>query len=223
MSTLAERVTALREKKGLNQSELGRRIRVSPQAIQKLEAGKTESPRFIVELARELGVSPDYLKTGVATTLTKVPGSSGKVESVPVRGTVKAGQWQAIEDWELEVDEHVPSSSEYPIDWQYAFIVEGESLNKIANSGDRLVCVDLIASGISIKDEDLVVVERSRDGGQLIERTAKRVRQTIRGIELWPESTHPAHQTPIEYLSNDDPEHNSVRILAKVIWILRKP
>lgn len=72
-----------------------------------------------------------------------------------------------------------------------------------------------------MEPNDLVIVERSRFNGQMIERTAKRIRQTISGFELWPESTEPNHQEPIKINGATDGEE--IRIVGKVLWILRKP
>lgn len=149
---------------------------------------------------------------------------SSNIGMVPIRGVVQAGHWQDVDLWGAdEMPEYVPSSGDYPIDWQFAYTVHGESLNRSAKDGDRLICVDLIKSGMPIEHDDLVVVERHRYGGQAVERMAKRVRQTTRGIELWPESDHPDHQEAIAYEPDGDPEHNHVTIVAKVLWIMHKP
>lgn len=197
-------------------------------AVGNWERGQGIKQENLRRIADVFDVSYEWLVMGrgeprnssVTTPLTK----SHNVGMVPVRGVVEAGNWQDVDPWGADdMPEYVPSSGDYPLEWQFAFVVHGESLNLSARDGDRLVCVDLIKSGISIADGDLVVVERKRFGGQMVERTAKRVRQTLRGIELWPESSHPAHQDPIAYELSDDPEHNHVEVIGKVIWILRQP
>jgi len=62
MDTIASRITAAREKLGLNQSELGRLLGVSPQSVQAWEAGKN-IPRHkrLVEIAQALGINPSSL------------------------------------------------------------------------------------------------------------------------------------------------------------------
>lgn len=155
-------------------------------------------------------------------SLTIPTDGSGKVASIPVLGFVKAGVWQDIEGWGVgTMDEFVPSASEYPTEWQYAYTVDGDSLNKIAQSGDRLICLDLGKSGAWFEDGDLVIAQRTRFGGQMIERSAKRVRQTTKGFELWPESTHPDHQKPISLELHG--ETDELRVVAKVLWILKRP
>ena len=213
----------------LSQSDLAERIGgVTRGAVGNWELGKGIKTANLQRIAEEFGVSFEWLTTGrgdplngaLTTSVTK----SVQPGPLPIRGVVEAGSWQDVESWGAEdMPEYVPSAGEYPLDWQMAFVIHGESVNRTARDGEQVVCLDLIKSGVDIQHDDLVIVERSRFGGQMIERTAKRVRQTASGIELWPDSTHPEHQTPIAYRPNGDPEHNSVRIIAKVIWVLRRP
>ena len=63
MTTFPPRLTAAREKRGLNQSELARRIGVTPQSVQAWESGKS-TPRDpkMKKLALELNVPASYLR-----------------------------------------------------------------------------------------------------------------------------------------------------------------
>ena len=61
---LGERVAAKRAERGWSQNQLAKRIGSTQQAVQKIEGGSTRNPRFIVELAQELGVSIEWLRTG---------------------------------------------------------------------------------------------------------------------------------------------------------------
>lgn len=151
----------------------------------------------------------------------KPEGTLGRFQQVRVIGSVKASSWQDVtEQMTNEEPRYVPSASDYPADWQYAFTVDGPSVNKTARDGDILICVDLIKSGADVVENDLVIVERTRFQGQMLERTAKRVRQAIAGPELWPDSNDPEFQDPIPLSAAEDDE---IRVSAKVIWVLRKP
>ncbi len=148
-------------------------------------------------------------------------GTLGRFQQVRIIGSVKASSWQDVtEQVNDEEAKYVPSASDYPADWQYAFTVDGPSVNKTARDGDILVCVDLVKSGVDVTENDLVIVERTRFHGAMLERTAKRVRKAIAGPELWPDSDDPEHQDPIPLAAADDDE---IRVSAKVIWVLRKP
>lgn len=62
---LGARIAALRRKQGLSQSHLAQQLGVSPSAIGMYEQGRREpSAALLVALARQFGVSTDYLLTG---------------------------------------------------------------------------------------------------------------------------------------------------------------
>ena len=64
---MGARIAALRREANLSQAELARRLRISPSALGMYEQGRREpSGAILVALARELGVSTDYLLTGRA-------------------------------------------------------------------------------------------------------------------------------------------------------------
>lgn len=142
---------------------------------------------------------------------------------VKVIGKVAANTWLDVEDMNFSYDDmySVPALTLYPDDWQFGLVVEGNCLNKIANDGDVLSCLNLLVSNESPIEGDLVIVERKRYGGQMVQRTAKRLRRSAQGYELWPESTDPLHQDPIlMYEGHNDEE---VTIIGKVLWIMRRP
>ena len=63
---LGSRIAALRREAGLSQAELARRLEVSPSALGMYEQERREpSVQTLVRLSRELGVTTDYLLTGV--------------------------------------------------------------------------------------------------------------------------------------------------------------
>lgn len=173
-------------------------------------------------LMRGKGPGPGAAANENRTPLDLVP-INKQVDQIPVSGRVAANTWLDVEDTAIDYDnvEYVPSLSGYPAAWQFAYRVDGNCLNKVANHNDVLVCLNVIASGEDVFEGDLVIVQRSRFGGQMIERTAKRVRRTSRGIELWPDSTDPAHQEPISL--SDKTSEIDAQIIGKVLWILRRP
>lgn len=200
---------------------MARRADVSYDNVLKYLAGQVKQPRgdIMGKLAKALGTTEAALRGFDNPTLTIAAGGAGKVQPVKVTGYVKAGIWQ---DARLEGPSmDVPSIGGYPVDMQTAYVVDGESLNRIARNGDVLVCLDLITSGVSIKDNDLVIVELLKHDGEFVDRSAKRVRRTKTGFELWPESDHPDHQEPL--VLNDVEDGIDMRVSAKVLWIIRKP
>ena len=216
-----ERMTAL----GTNAFQVAKKAVLGDSYVRDILRGRTASPNAanLGKLADALETTPSYLMGRDMGESTVRP-VAAKVEGVRVLGRVAANSWQTVED-DVEQDEEaverVPSVSGYPVEWQFGMIVEGNCLNKIAADGDRLVCLDLIKSQVDIAEDDLVIVERRKFGGLMRQLTAKRVKRTSQGFELWPESTDPAHQEPI--VLKDIPDDVEIRVWAKVLWILRKP
>lgn len=151
--------------------------------------------------------------------------SKPNIEFINVIGKVAANNWIDVEHMDFDYSDvfQVPTVSGYPPHLQFALIVDGNCLNKIAANGDVLVCLNLQSSDITPEPDDLVIVERRRYGGQMIERTAKRLKKTTSGLELWPESNDLAHQEPISLNTDHANDGIEVQIIGKVLWILRKP
>ena len=65
MHMLGARIAALRREAGMKQSELARRLRVSPSAVGMYEQGRREpSAELLLEISRVFGVSMEYLVAG---------------------------------------------------------------------------------------------------------------------------------------------------------------
>lgn len=185
------------------------------------------------QYARRFKVSVEWLlygtKPGATTEIGDLEPSPSQLGIIPIRGEVAAGVWREYDELAQDLGEPTDYAPTimlpgYPREQQFALIVKGESLNKIAPSGATLHCVELINGGAwDIQEGELVIVQRSKFQGQMIETTAKRVRKNG-DWELWPESDHPDYQEPlkvIDYQTEDCDEE--IRILAKVISITRKP
>ena len=63
MVSIGQRIKVLREKRGMSQSELSRRIHVTPQAIQSLEADPNPNRRtkHVIGIAAALDIDPRFL------------------------------------------------------------------------------------------------------------------------------------------------------------------
>ncbi|RCL01039.1 MAG: SOS-response transcriptional repressor [Candidatus Tokpelaia sp. JSC189] len=214
-------IRKLRKEIGLTQVQLAEKAGTTQPQIKRLELSERKlTKEWAEKLAPHLGVEPYQLLFSDGEGLKP---SNFSVGMIPVIGKVAANAWMAVGDMDFGFDdiELVPSAGGYPTNLQFALKVDGNCLNKIANNGDQLICLDIIKAGIDVAPNDLVIVERSRFNGQMVERTAKRIRQTAEGFELWPESNDPNHQEPIKVNGATDGEE--VRIVGKVLWILRKP
>lgn len=66
---MGERIARLRQSAGMSQAELAQRINISSSALGMYEQGRREPPGdILIALARELGVTTDYLLTGIPDT-----------------------------------------------------------------------------------------------------------------------------------------------------------
>jgi len=144
------------------------------------------------------------------------------ISSIPLVGDVQAGVWLEVDGFHGDEEEppRVPivPNPKYAGFKQWAVRVIGDSVNKRIDDGAFAHCVD-VECGRQPKDGDLVVVERLRDSGGLVETTIKEVRDADNGLELWPCSTNPAHNGPIQ-LGNGE-ESTSVAIKGFVIGAYR--
>ncbi|MBG6148323.1 SOS-response transcriptional repressor LexA [Labrenzia sp. EL_142] len=156
----------------------------------------------VAEIQRK---TPDLPKTGV-----------------PIVGEVAAGLWMeaALFETENALESTISYDIRFPAQSQFVVRVRGESLNRIAGNGDLLLCVDYLAAGIELKENDLVLVERSRDNGMTIERTAKRLVSLNGQSELMPESDDPRFQDTIFYREGDV-DHTEVKIKAKIVMVFK--
>lgn len=101
MTTLAIRLKSAREKKRLSQEALASRVGIKQQAIQRIEVGKVKSTGYVVQLARALGVTPDWLALGEEP----LAANSGVAEARANYSMAQTSQapllsWQDIEDME---------------------------------------------------------------------------------------------------------------------------
>lgn len=65
MDSLAKRLVAARERRGLSQAEVARRAGMKQPSYFSLEKGDSKNTRFLVAIADVLGVSPQWLQSGV--------------------------------------------------------------------------------------------------------------------------------------------------------------
>lgn len=164
-------------------------------------------------------------------------GAGGQVEpldsksiTIQVRGAVQAGHWaEAIEwtqdEWEVVRVPRPDGHKSY-----FGLVVKGPSMNQVYPEGTILVCVPMMHYDHALAEEDHVIVQRRAESG-LVEATVKEIRSDTEGrIWLWPKSSHPEHQAPIELPRPDAsiPDAagaDEVQIVAVVVadYRVRKP
>lgn len=223
-----------RIKKGLTQEALGALLDppMNKQAVYKMETGIRRIDAAVAgQLAQILGLKPADLADEAFIVSPQPRAKSGiaHVTSLPVLGKAQAGYWAEAEFHEFGYDPDtgesfeptvpVVASSEYPRAMQYALMLDGNSLNKIAPPNSYVVCVRLEGypcdEDMKALDGKLVHVERHK--GDLIETTVKRLKFNGTGAELWPESHDAKHQSPIPLRENS--ARTAVQIMGVVIGL----
>ncbi|MEJ8476429.1 LexA family transcriptional regulator [Roseibium algae] len=224
-----DRLKTAREKAGFKSaSEAARLLRsININTLISNENGNRPISKKMAQVyAESFNVSPGWLLYGDGDQLKPVAGvqNPGTVQTLNIHGEVAAGLWLESNLFEAETIETstlIGCDSRFPSSAQYLLRIKGESLNKVAQDGDLILCVNYLDALIEIKIGDLAVVERSRDGGHTVERTAKRIVKHNGVVELHPVSTDPRFQNAITY-SDLDPEASEVMIKAKIIGVIKQ-
>lgn len=147
------------------------------------------------------------------------------VTKIPVRGRAVIGEW--LEDFvrKKQGDEApespFPPDTNYPVESQFDLQVGGSCLNRLAQPGFYLRCIDLSLARIEVQDGDLVIVERRTKGG-LSEISARRLRKLGDRFEFRCESDDPFWLGHVLIKDSTSGLGEDVSILAKVLWTYRK-
>ena len=247
MKTIGERIRELRSAIGISQAELADKVGMTQTGIASIESGTVSRPRRIVEIARALGVSPEdlldddaahhikqarkammeasYFRTRDGEAIRDIAGRLVDTAHIKVIGEVAAGVWRDPKQADEVEHRHLPVLIDplIPIGSQFAFVVRGESANRIARDGDIAVCVDLGLPQSRVDSFDLVVFERQIGEDGPIERTLRRI------LQIGP------NEAELSY-DSDDPRYNETvtlawpkvsseaqngQIVARVEWIFR--
>jgi len=141
--TIATRIKTAREYSGFDQAELGKRVGVSQQAVQKWEKNGVSNTTRLVKIARVCGVSFEWLSTGEGvpvqsesgtpsgnvTSVTRKDGGPDAHRSVPLISWVKAGEWsEVIDNFSTGDAEEVLPCPVNHSDCTFALRVDGDSM-----------------------------------------------------------------------------------------------
>ena len=194
MADLARKIRALRRQRGLTQKEFADQLGTDQSSVSRWESGSMPGFEHLVALAQMAGEEFNDFAFGGQDVYSHYR------EDVPVIGAVQAGQW--VESIEWPADERfmisVPPDPRYPSLKRQGFLVRGTSINRVFPEGTILLCISsILAQRDPSPGEYVVVQKRGRDG--LIEVTVKEFQLDDLGAPwLWPRSTDPAHQQPVQ-------------------------
>lgn len=214
MVSIGKRVSTLRKAAGLNQTELAKKLDVSQAKVSKWESD-THMPTAedLQRLAALFKVdTKDILGFG---TIDPLEG-----RNVEVVGELQAGAFAEALEWQHE-DRYlvkVPLDDDLMSVPLQGYIVRGESMNRLYPDGSIVYIAPLHAVG-ALHDGDIVMVMR-RDKHGLVEGTVKEYVVEDGHKWLWPRSSHPEHQAPIDYAKGRNGDIEEVMITGVVVAAL---
>jgi SOS-response transcriptional repressor LexA len=126
---IGERVKMKRLEMGMSQEELAAKSGTTQQSIVNVETGKTKSPRNILELAKALNVSPEYLKDGDVSNNVSYIGVKERKGHYPLVSWVSAGCWlEAVEPYRKDEIDSWPETTVDASDGSFWLRVKGDSM-----------------------------------------------------------------------------------------------
>lgn len=216
--TLIQRLKTALLDKGRSARDVSLKATGKPDAIRDILRGTNKNPAATVirAIETELGVNLEWPEGGSGTPRVESKGRVGVIYAKVIHA-VQAGPFLPI-DMEFDDDDDpkvvpVVPDKMFPRLQLFAYLVKGDSIDKICPAGGYAICVDFAATGLPIRAGMWVVAERMR--GDLVERTVKKVVQGANGkFELHPFSTNPAHK-PIRFPSAERSEEVKVHALVR--------
>ena len=191
--------------RGFTRRELAQHLGLQPPRITEMIKGERQiKPDEIAGIADFLGI-PRTLVLDLATNRDqtfRLQPIAGK-RPILKKGRVAAGVW--LEQWELPVDEQEPIYAPAPSDKYpglYALVVEGPSMNQRFPEGTTLIVAPFREYSGPLQTGLYVICQRQR--GVEFETTVKELVIEDERYWLWPRSTHPDFQQPLEVGSPSD-------------------
>lgn len=189
--------------------------KMTPEKLEKLINAAGTNP---AALATEIGRDKDYIRDFLVSRkksikaddmaliieklerLTKPkPEPQPVSDEIPIVGLevvsdVQAGNWlevTTIDDPSEPEILPVARDPRFPRAQQYALRVRGDSMDQQFPDGTYVTCVDFWEAGVPLRDGLIVHVQRTRDGGQLVEVTVKAIERIDGKFWLAPRSSNP--------------------------------
>ena len=202
---LNQRIFKARDHAKMTQQQLADAVGKTRGAVAQWEKGDIVPRRSTLEaIAKATKVSLLWLERGGEEIFAdQEPGQLINTSvGLPVVGDVSAGVWREGSFRYERKYEPVAASPEYPGYGQRLYRVVGSSINRVADSGEYLHCVELHAGGIGPEHGDLVIVRRMQHG--MAEYTAKQMIWDNGRWILRPLSDDGNWQNDIELEGDDD-------------------
>lgn len=192
---LKARIFLARTEAGMTQQQLADATGKTRSAVAQWESGDVR-PRHstLTMIAKATGKPLRWVESGVDDV------QSG----LWVVGEVAAGLWKEATAMLKPYSLPVTPDPDYPADAQRVYRIVGNSVNKSAQNGDYIICLDILAANETPRNGDLVVVRRLEHGKA--EYTAKIYTRVNGTAHLRPHSDDPDFQDEIDLSGGDGVE-----------------
>lgn len=199
MRNLSKKIKDLRLSLGMRQMDFAKAVGgVDQSTVSKWEIGAQKpSSEQTAKIAGLANISVEQL-LGL-----QVPGKSEQqsMRTVLVTGELQAGSWSEATDWPHDDQYSVPAplpewTEGMPI---HAREVRGSSMNRIYPDGTIVYVAPLPALGRKPRTGESVAVQRVDAAGNYESTLKEYVVDDDGKAWLWPRSTDPLHQAPLEY------------------------
>lgn len=219
-----------------SQEELADKLGVSRATVNRLANDHSKLKRDRAEaMAPHLGVSADDLMlnrlpwidaTNISPDTPELIKSKRQGGAAVVRAIVEAGAWREVDEYNQDEPDWVTLEPDprFPEATQEVYIVSGDSMDDLKphpiTPGSKVSTLryDEIASRYPLRDDLIVVVQRTRDGGHVRELSVKQVKWFEDRIEFRPCSKNPRHKAIV--VQHDQWEDNGV--VVEIIGLVNR-
>lgn len=216
-------IEKLRLQKNMSVQQLADSMETNIRQVYRLQNGDRKlTIEWMEKLSNALNCTLDDLKSSLGDNTTSLPTGAIPIKgfaSLPVLGSVQAGAFLVVDENQTPIGDllhiDVPLMDGFDADKHYLLKVIGDSMNKRIPDGYYAICVEI--NGKSPKIGDIVVVERLKDGGQLVETTIKRLSEQNGRRALVPESYDPKFTTIYPDKETNGTEVRVVAVVVKAI------
>lgn len=201
------------EKEGKTRAGLAKALGRNPSMVTNLLKGERQLKiSEVARIANYLGVLPIFEGD-------VLPANAPDVRYLELRGEVAGGVWSEPGLTFERVEVPIPMDGRWSEEHTYLLRVRGTSINRRAQDGDYVVCLDAYAAPRRFQSGDWVIAERERAG--LVETTVKRVGMDAKGDwVLMPDSDDARFQEPIAITDHGD-EVDGITIRAFVLQFVK--
>lgn len=202
MSTsLQKRLKIRMDMMGFNPHKLAVKAELGESFVRDILRGKSKKPSAenLAKIAAALETTLDWFtgEAGLSGEVDADAVSNDRIEltNLVVKGVIQAGTWldRTIFDDDYENYEVIPVARDprFPRAKQYGLKIEGDSMDLMFPDGTYVSCVDFSDSGVSIRPDLIVHVERRN--GHLVECTLKVIEMIDGKLMLAPRSSNKKH------------------------------